>query len=658
MRPGPWLAALGCALCMVLPAAAQPAEASPSTAEPAAAAASLTPDDAGLWLDGLMPGALARGDIAGAVITVVKDGEILVSRGYGLADVAQRRPVDPETTLFRVASVSKLLTWTAVMQLVEAGQLDLDADINGYLDFSVPGRGAPITLRHLMTHTAGFEANIKQMWTSESAAQADGLALGPYLARWVPHRIFAPGTMPAYSNYGTSLAGYIVERVSGLPFATYVERRIFAPLQMRHASFEQPLPPALRALVSQGYGRGSGPPRAFEVTPSAPAGGMSASGSDMGRFMIAHLAAAAGQDTAILKAATSARMLTPQTRFAPPLQTMALGFYELDVNGERIVAHAGDTFSFHSQLLLFRDRNVGLFVSFNSAGVDGITGPLRREILERFADRYFPDARPTPSPAFDAELALAQARQLAAAAYRDSRRTETGLGRVGVLSQTRLEALEDGGLRLARMKQINGQPTTFHPIGPWLWQASTSEVRLAALIEEGRPIGFAVDSSAPFNVFLRVEAYRSAVWLKPLLSIAVIVLGLAAVSWPIAAIVRRRYGRTLAWTPSALRAYRLSRLASAWLLLVPATALAVMSWGAADFARFDARLDPVVIGLGIATVVAIVAGIGSTAWHLQQTVRSRRGMLAVFGAALLLVSACVLAYVLVLMGLADFALDY
>ncbi len=658
MRLWTWLVVLCCAAAASLPISGRQSGAD-ATAPVAAETHALTEDDAGTWLDGFLPYAIERGDIAGAVVTVVKDGRILVRRGYGFADVEQRIPVDPDSTLFRVASVSKLFTWTAVMQLVEAGQLDLDADINRYLDFQVPGRGAPITMRHLMTHTAGFEANIKNMWTSEAVAQAHGLALGPYLAHWVPKRIFAPGTTPAYSNYGTSLAGYIVERVSGLPFPEYVERRIYAPLQMDHASFRQPLPPALRAHASQAYARGSGEARAFEVTPSVPAGGMSASGSDMARFMIAHLSAASGHDTPILRASTSAQMLTPQTRFAPPLHTMALGFYEIDVNGQRVVSHAGDTFSFHSQLFLFRDQNVGLFVALNSAGVGGVTGPLRRELLERFADRYFPVTAPAPpAPAVDAALAAQQARRLAAPAYRESRRTETGLGRITFLSQARLQALDDGSLRFERMKQPNGQPTLFKPVGPWLWQATHNEVRLAAILKDGQPVGFAVDSAAPFNAFLQIEGYRSAVWLKPLLIAAVVVLVLTVLAWPIAAIVRRRNGRRLDWSPAALRAYRLSRVACVWMLLMPVAGLAVMTWGSADFARFDDRLDPIVILLGIGTLIAIVGGIAATAWHLLQTLRSRRGVFAILRAALLLASACVLAYVLVLMGLADFALDY
>ena len=120
--------------------------------------AALNRADVEAWLDGFMPYALERGDIAGAVVVVVKDGQVLLQKGYGYADVAKRTPVDPETTLFRPGSVSKLFTWTAVMQLVEQGKLDLDADVNEYLDFEIPARdGKPVTLRQIMTHTAGLE---------------------------------------------------------------------------------------------------------------------------------------------------------------------------------------------------------------------------------------------------------------------------------------------------------------------------------------------------------------------------------------------------------------------------------------------------------------------------------------------------------------------
>src|SRR5947199_115037 len=179
---------------------------------PTRAAHALTKEDVEAWLDGFTPYALQRGDVAGAVVVVVKDGQVLLAKGYGYADVVARKPVDPERTLFRAGSVSKLFTWTAVMQLVEQGKLDLDADINTYLDFKIPSRnGKPVTLRNLMTHTPGFDETIRALILNDTHYLKP---LGEALRRWVPPRVTAAGSTPAYSNYGAALAGYIVEHVS------------------------------------------------------------------------------------------------------------------------------------------------------------------------------------------------------------------------------------------------------------------------------------------------------------------------------------------------------------------------------------------------------------------------------------------------------------
>ncbi len=293
---------LGVGLAAVLALPAAFAQQSPSLLPPAAtkeqhaavptvpqppASPQLTPADLAAWLDGYMPYAIKTGDIAGAVVVIVKDGQVLAERGYGYADVAKRTPVDPQRTLFRPGSVSKLVTWTAVMQLVEQGKLDLDRDVNAYLDFKIPPRdGKPVTLRNIMTHTGGFEEAVKNIMFYDPA-KLD--SLGNYLKAWTPARIFAPGTTPAYSNYATALAGYIVERVSGQSFDDYVDRNIFAPLGMDHSTFRQPLPKRLAATMSKGYTLGSDEASKYEIVGPAPAGSLASTGADMARFMIAHL---------------------------------------------------------------------------------------------------------------------------------------------------------------------------------------------------------------------------------------------------------------------------------------------------------------------------------------------------------------------------------
>src|SRR6476659_4584829 len=201
----------------------------PAPATSPAGAHPLTAEDVNAWLDGFMSYSLAKDDIAGAVVVVVKDGQILTQKGYGYSDVAKQKPVDPAKTLFRPGSVSKLFTWTAVMQLVEQGKLNLDTDVNTYLDFKIPPYdGKPITLRNIMTHTAGFEEVIKDLIAHDPKAL---MPLGTYVKTHLPERVFAPGTTPAYSNYATALAGYIIERQSGETFDNYIEHHIFAPLR-------------------------------------------------------------------------------------------------------------------------------------------------------------------------------------------------------------------------------------------------------------------------------------------------------------------------------------------------------------------------------------------------------------------------------------------
>src|SRR5258707_7133029 len=191
------------------------------------------------FFDGIVPLELERSDIAGATILVMKGGKDLLRKGYGFSDVSKKKPVDPETTMFRLASISKLFTWISVMQLAEQGKLDIDADVTKYLDFQVaPAFGKPITLRNLMTHTGGFEEEIRDILLTNPKWVTP---LRDFLIENQPRRIFPPGEVPAYSNYGVGLAGYVVQRVSGEPFEQYVAEHIFQPLGMKLSSFKKRL---------------------------------------------------------------------------------------------------------------------------------------------------------------------------------------------------------------------------------------------------------------------------------------------------------------------------------------------------------------------------------------------------------------------------------
>jgi len=255
-----WLAAratAGAALIVPL-AAAGPAAATPAPAMPAPATPALVtpasvapaqragaPDAAGLkdFFDAQLPARLAKYHVPGATVSVVSAGKRVFSAGYGLADVEDRTPFDPATSLVRIASVTKLFTATAVMQLVQQGKLDLHADVNRYLrTFRIPATyPRPITLDDLLSHSAGFED--RTIGIGARTAQ-DVPPLGSYLADHLPARIRPVGEVSAYSNYGAALAGYIVSQVSGEPYAQYVQRHILDPLDMRHTTAEEPVPAA------------------------------------------------------------------------------------------------------------------------------------------------------------------------------------------------------------------------------------------------------------------------------------------------------------------------------------------------------------------------------------------------------------------------------
>jgi len=343
------------------------------------------------FLDGVLAAEMASNHIPGVMVAVVKDGSLLLAKGYGYADLEERTPVDPEQTLFRTGSVSKLITWTAVMQLVEQGKLSLDTDVNEYLDFAIPDTyPEPITLRHLLSHTPGFEDKGSGMHKlqAEQMSSLDG-----YLKANLPARVFPPGEVLAYSNYGATLAGYIVERVSGLSFNEYVEQNIFAPLGMAHSTFRQPLPETLAADMATGYNYTNGQYVAgsFVYDQAYPGGSMSATSTDMARFMIAHLQNGELDGQRIFQEETALQMHS--RLYAADSRVnggMAHGFFDNTINGQRIISHGGNLFTFLSGLYLIPEQNVGLYISTNATS----GGAATHAVIEAFLDRYYPAAEP------------------------------------------------------------------------------------------------------------------------------------------------------------------------------------------------------------------------------------------------------------------------
>ena len=415
------------------------------------------------FFDGILPLQLERSDIAGASVLVMQNGQILLQKGYGFADVKKKQPVDPASTLFRLASISKLSTWIAVMQLEEQGRLDLDTDVNQYLDFKIrPAFGKPITLRNLMTHTGGFEEELKDVILTDPKM---AVSLRDFLVHNQPMRLFPPGEIPAYSNYGVGLASYIVQRVSGEPFEQYTSRHMYQPLKMLHSTFDQPLRGGLHS--SDGYGPSTEKPAiGFEIFNPVGAGGFSATAADMGRFGSMLLNGGVLDGARILKPETLIRMWTPQYEASPALPPLCMGFYQTWRNDLRWIGHEGDLIAFHSLFFVEPAQKLVLFVSYNSAG--GGARP-RPEILNQFSDRYFPGA---PHTQKFLNLPRSELKQIEGT-YMSTRRAETTKLRLfSLLGQAPVKIDKDGAavIDFVYAKDLRLHTIHWKPIAKDLWQ--------------------------------------------------------------------------------------------------------------------------------------------------------------------------------------------
>ncbi|HXL23619.1 MAG TPA: serine hydrolase [Candidatus Dormibacteraeota bacterium] len=516
-------------LLIAAPAAiaqAQPTKPAAPQAQPVAAEAAVLPAhalesaDLEAFFDGIIPMQLERSDVAGAVVLVMKDGQTLLRKGYGYSDAEKKTAVDPAATAFRLASISKLFTWVSVMQLVEQNKLDLDADVNTYLDFQIhPAFDKPVTLRNLMTHTAGFEEVVRDLlFTSEKSK----VSLRQFLIDNQPRRLFPPGVIPGYSNYGVGLGGYIVERVSGQPFEQYVHDHIFAPLGMTHSGFEQPLPSSV--TPSNGYRATDGKPVGFEIFLPAPAGGVSSSAADMSRFALALLNGGELDGKRILQPETLAAMWTPQFRANDALPPICMGFYESWRNGLHFIGHDGDLLAFHSRFLLEPQKKLVLFVSYNSRGSES---KVRSELLRSFADRYFPSAAKQTF----ITLSTGEAKEYAGAFISTRRADSTKLAALN-LGQSVAAVDKDGVLTIDTSKDLRGHTYKWKPIAKDLWQQVDDQGKLFFIRDaNGRIVRAAGDF--PGGQWQRVPWWENAKPVSVLLGCCLVILmlaGLAALS--------------------------------------------------------------------------------------------------------------------------------
>jgi CubicO group peptidase (beta-lactamase class C family) len=551
-----------------------------------APAPELTKADLETFLDALIPSQLQNRNIAGAVVSVVKDGQVLFQKGYGYADFEAKKPVLPDQTLFRPGSISKLFTATAVMQLVERGKLDLDRDVNDYLDFTIPKTyPQPVTLRQLLTHTAGFEETLKNLFV---AYESDLKPLRRYLVNQMPARIFPPGKVPSYSNYGFTLAGYIVERMSGEKFEHYVDNHILKPLRMTNSTFDQPLPPRLAPQMSKAYLNASENPRDFEFVQAAPAGALSTTAADMTRFMLAFLQDGSVDGVAILKPETIRQMETRQVQLDPMICGLGIPFMEYRMPPVRAIGHGGDTVYFHSDMVLVPEAHAGYFISYNSLGKN--VGGGRGEILRAFMNRYF--ANPgEPKSKVDATTQKSDGRKVSGI-YDGTRRGETTfLKLIALLDQFRVSSDKEGILTVEGNKNQSGELKKWKEIAPLVYNEVDGSERIAFRSD---PSG-AVREMLPFPAIYEgqgVPWYASKTFVGLVIGGNLLLVFFTVLLWPVAVVIRKRYQRPLFSTRKDRLLYFFSRIACLGQLLFILAPIIAFSQGLEHIVMLGDAINP------------------------------------------------------------------
>ncbi|RYG03201.1 MAG: serine hydrolase, partial [Caulobacteraceae bacterium] len=432
----------------------------------------LPPAELEAFVDGVVREAMAREHIAGVTVSVVQNGQVVLKKGYGFADLSPARRVDPDKTLFRIGSISKTFTWIALMKEIEAGRIRQDAPINLYLPERIQVRDqgfrTPVRVINLMDHSPGFEDRALGHLFETNFDRVRPMA--EYLRQERPRRVRAPGEASAYSNYGAALAGQAVSYVSGKPFERLIEENIFLPIGMNNTSFREPhpvkaglpapIPQRLADNISVGY---RWTPTGFAERPFefisqvAPAGSASSTAADMARYMQLLLNAGTLDGAVVYGPRAAQAFNTPIRKTPAGINGWRHGFIEYNLPGDhKGFGHAGGTLSFLSNMVVAPDLNLGVFISTNTE----TGGDLARDFAAQVVQQFYvpPQAFPRPgSPA------LRDRASDFAGYYVGSRRAYRGLeGMVGLLiGGVEVKVTPEGRLAVAS----GGKVRTFVPQG-------------------------------------------------------------------------------------------------------------------------------------------------------------------------------------------------
>ena len=590
-----WAAAAGAQAPTVL---ARPVTSAPAPTVTAAAPAAASDAAIAGFVDGYIANAVDQLGLPSASVSVVRDGRTILLKSYGYADLKSGRRATPDTTLYRQASISKLFTWLVVMQQVEAGKLDLDKDVNTYLDFRIPDAfGKPVTLRHLMTHTAGFDERYRGIFDALPPPE-----LGRLLRENIPARVYPPGQTMAYSNYGAALAGYIAERAAGKPLLTLIQERILTPLGMAHSSFVQPLPPGLAPLVASGYAPGSREAMAFEYVGAPGAGGLSSTAADMTRFMTMLLNGGSLDGVQVVRPETLAAMLRVTRPLGPGLPAgIGLGFIGGTRDGVRTMGHGGNLTGSATLLQLLPDAHLGIYMAFNGQGNGGAAGHVRRDLIPALITRF---AGGVAVPVKAIAAAQSTAAEVAGA-YVTARRSHFGLFAFpDLIDPTIVAEDKDGAIAVSTATRSDGSIRRWLPVARDRFAEAESG---SPLVFERGPDG-AVRGMAGELVYPVAEYDRMPGWLAsvvPVLSVALGIIVVTALAWPAGRILRGAWRvRPIQAPRRGRRWYPWARL-GAWAVVAALLVLALyFTKSQGDLAMVSNGADPWLMAIRIAMALA------------------------------------------------------
>lgn len=520
--------------------------------------------DLSAYVDGLVDAAMNREGLAGVTIAIVDRNGPLLLRGYGTAGQSPRRDVDPRTTLFRIGSVSKTFAYLLGLKLVDAGRLDLDASVNDYLptELQLPDDGfAPVLVRHLFTHSAGFEDSAMGHLFTDKPDKV--LSTRDYLQRHRPSRVREPGQHAVYSNYSVALLGALLAHVEGVDFDTLVERELFTPMGMLNTTFREPLATGdsrssgsrFMGQWSDGFERSRGrfKPQAFEhIAHAGPAGGASSTAQDMGRYMRMLLNGGRLDGVQVLPDSAYARLTgKPLFRNAPEVGGFSYGFFDTRVGEVSLLGHGGATLWFHTGMHVAPELGVGVFVSTNTDTGRRFAGTFAGQVLER----YFEQARtPLPGPVakdFDASRF--------AGSYNSERSNYSSVEKIFLSSTVAVAAADDNSLVITG----NGESRRWVPVADLVFRDAEGPGRIAFFSDaQGRITGFA--NATGHVVYDRVGTFDVG---DTLLSVFA---GIALVSVLVLAGAWLRRSRRI-------RDQRRARLSARWLYLTALVWLVVLA---------------------------------------------------------------------------------